>query len=354
MEKDIVKQIDLIEVSKTMFKHIKTYCLICFITSVFGIIVAFSIPKVYCSQVILAPEMGSNNSLSNGGLSSLASMAGIDLNKMGETDGAFYLQIYPSIISSTTFIQKLEKVSVFPQNSNKSITFKEYLNNERTAWWNYPILTLRKLLQKKDDISKSKATNRIENAYTLTKNEWKVIENIQTKISCDIDKENGLITLSVKTQDPLVCATIADKAQDILQKFITDYRTQKARNDFNYYSKLRKEAFIAYQKSQKEYASFSDSNFDINLPSLQGKRDYLENQMQLKYNAYTQLTERTNMAEAKIQEKTPDFVVLQPSLVPYKADSPKKALIIIIYCILGYLGTTLWIFKTNVINIFKK
>ena len=205
---------------------------------------------------------------------------------------------------------------------------------------------------KKKEINKNHIVSDL-NKYYLSKEEWKSIENIQDRISCDIDKENGLITLTVKAQDPNVCAIIADKGQKLLQQYITDYRTKKARNDLNYYIKLRSEANKEYIKAQKEYASFSDSNFDINLPSLQEKRDYLENQMQLKYNTYTQLSDRVNAAQAKVQERTPDFVVLQPSLVPYKADSPRKILIIIIFGVLGFIGTTIWIFRKDIKNSFK-
>ena len=72
--------------------------------------------------------------------------------------------------------------------------------------------------------------------------------------------------------------------------------------------------------------------------------------MQLKYNTYTQLSDRVNAAQAKVQERTPDFVVLQPSLVPYKADSPRKILIIIIYGVLGFIGTTIWIFRKDILK----
>lgn len=354
MEKkeEVIKQIDLIDLIKKMGKYIRLYTIVCLATGILGIIVAFSIPKVYNSKVVLAPEMG-NNSTVGSGLSSLASMAGIDLNKMGDTDGALYLQIYPSIISSTTFIKELEKIKVLPKDSLKEMTFKRYLKSEKTAWWNFPSVLISKMIKdKKKEINKNHIVSDL-NKYYLSKEEWKSIENIQDRISCDIDKENGLITLSVKAQDPNVCAIIADKGQKLLQQYITDYRTKKARNDLNYYIKLRSEANKEYIKAQKEYASFSDSNFDINLPSLQEKRDYLENQMQLKYNTYTQLSDRVNAAQAKVQERTPDFVVLQPSLVPYKADSPRKILIIIIYGVLGFIGTTIWIFRKDIKNSFK-
>ena len=85
MEKkeEVIKQIDLIDLIKKMGKYIRLYTIVCLATGILGIIVAFSIPKVYNSKVVLAPEMG-NNSTVGGGLSSLASMAGIDLNKMGD------------------------------------------------------------------------------------------------------------------------------------------------------------------------------------------------------------------------------------------------------------------------------
>ena len=233
------------------------------------------------------------------------------------------------------------------------MTFKRYLKTEKSAWWNFPSVLISKMIKdKKKEINKNHIVSDL-NKYYLSKEEWKSIENIQERISCDIDKENGLITLTVKAQDPNVCAIIADKGQKLLQQYIIDYRTKKARNDLNYYIKLRSEANKEYLKAQKEYASFSDSNFDINLPSLQEKRDYLENQMQLKYNAYTQLMDRVNVAEAKVQERTPDFVVLQPSLVPYKADSPKKLLIIIVYGVLGFIGATIWIFRKDIKKSFK-
>ena len=208
------------------------------------------------------------------------------------------------------------------------------------------------LNDKKKEINKDQIISEL-NKYSLSKEEWKYIENIQERISCDIDKENGLITLTIKAQDPFVCAIVADEGQKLLQQYITDYRTKKARNDLDYYIKLRSDANKEYIKAQKEYASFSDSNFDINLPSMQEKRDYLENQMQLKYNTYTQLADRVNVAQAKVQERTPDFVVLQPSHVPYRAESPKKLIIIIVYGILGFIGASIWIFREDIKNSFK-
>lgn len=344
----VAHQIDLIMMYKKMLKHVKLYMLVLLITSSLGILIAFSIPKTYSSKVVLAPEMGNGSTQSGGGLASLASMAGINLNNLGDMDGALYLQIYPSIISSTTFIKELENIKITTSNFHKC-TFKEYLKLEKSPWWDFSKLFAAIKKSKPSDIKKGPVT-----PYNISKQDWKIIENIQERLTCDIDKENGLITLSVKAQDPQVCAQVADKAQKLLQQYITDYRTKKARNDLKYFKKLQNDANKEYLKAQKNYAIFSDANIEIDLPSLQEKRDYLENQMQLKYNIYTQFSERVNSAEAKVQERTPDFVVLQPSLVPYKADSPKKMLIVLIYFVLGFLGTSVYIFRQDIIKTLQK
>ena len=68
MEKkeEVIKQIDLIDLIKKMGKYIKLYTIVCLATGILGIIVAFSIPKVYNSKVVLAPEMGNNSTVGGG------------------------------------------------------------------------------------------------------------------------------------------------------------------------------------------------------------------------------------------------------------------------------------------------
>ena len=62
----------------------------------FGIVVAFSIPKEYSTTVTLAPETSSNNMLSS--VTSLASMVGL-YNDANPTGDAIYPEIYPDLMS---------------------------------------------------------------------------------------------------------------------------------------------------------------------------------------------------------------------------------------------------------------
>jgi hypothetical protein len=62
-----------------------------------GLVVAFTSPVEYTSSTVMVPQLGSNNKTS--GLSSLASMAGIDLGTM-EGSAELSPLVYPMIVSS--------------------------------------------------------------------------------------------------------------------------------------------------------------------------------------------------------------------------------------------------------------
>jgi capsule polysaccharide export protein KpsE/RkpR len=122
-----------------------------------------------------------------------------------------------------------------------------------------------------------------------------------------VDKKTSVISITVTDQDPLIAALIADSAKQRLQTFITNYRTNKARNDLSYMEKLYNEAKEQYSRARQLYASYSDANQELLLESYKSKEEDLENEMQLKYNIYTQVTEQLQLAKAKVQERTPAF-----------------------------------------------
>ena len=70
-----------------------------------------------------------------------------------------------------------------------------------------------------------------------------------------------------------------------MQRYITEYRTNKARHDLQYFKQLTVEAKHEYEKERQLYGSYSDANTDVVLQSFRSKQEDLENDMQLKFNA---------------------------------------------------------------------
>jgi hypothetical protein len=169
-----------------------------------------------------------------------------------------------------------------------------------------------------------------------------IVDAMASKVVCDVDKKTMVITIDVTDQDPLIAATMADSVQVRLQHFITDYRTRKARIDLAYSQKLYQEAKQRYEKARLKSASYNDANMRVFLNQIRSEQVKLENEVALQYQAYSQVATQLQLAEAKVQEDTPAFTLLQPATVPIKKAGPARAKICLVLLILAFLATALW------------
>ena len=110
-----------------------------------------------------------------------------------------------------------------------------------------------------------------------------------------------------------------------------------------YNRKLYEEAKVRYDEAREKYATYADANQDLMYQSDRTKLLNLENDMQLKYNAYNSLAQQLMAAEAKVQEETPSFTTLQSATVPVKKSGPARSKIVLIVVFLAFLCTSAWI-----------
>ena len=335
-------QIDLLSIAKVLWKAKKSYAITCSAAIILGIIVAFSIPKTYKAEVVLAPELSSGSNLS-GSLNDIASMVGINIGNGGSSVDAIYPELYPEIIQSVPFLTGMFDTKITTKNQElKDISLYTYLKDkQKYPWWTKIIGAATKIFKKNN--SEVVATNSKQlNNFMLTKEQDDIAQNVKGIINCNVDKKTDIITISITTQDPLVSAALADTVRSKIQQYIIDYRTRKARNDLNYVQKLCSEAKAQYIKSQQQYSSYSDANEDVILVSFKAKQEEMENEMQLRYNIYNQCAQQLQLAKAKVQERTPAFTVLQPATVPLKKDGPKRMTTIIVFVFIAFTITSIY------------
>lgn len=187
-----------------------------------------------------------------------------------------------------------------------------------------------------------KETSDKVNPFRLTKEQMAIVEAMEKNVVCDVDNKTLVITINVTDQDPLIAATMADSVQVHLQQFITDYRTRKARIDLAYSQKLYQEAKERYEKARVKSASYNDANMHVFMNRVRSEQVKLENELALQYQAYSQVVTQLQLAEAKVQEDTPAFTLLQPATVPVKKAGPKRAITCLALLFLAFLATTLW------------
>lgn len=321
----------------------KLYAKVLGIAFVLACIFALSIPKSYTCEVMLAPELSSAGSRSS--LSALASQFGMNLGAGRSGSEALYPTLYPDLMNSVDFKTKLFPVKIRLDEDGREMSYYDYLENEqRSPWWSMAIGGIMEFIGNLFASDSIDNPNAPVNPFRLTRKQAQIVKMIDKKVVCDVDKKTSVITIQVTDQDPLVCATMADSVQERLQQFITDYRTSKARNDLEFNQKLYAEAKRDYDKARQLYAEFSDANQDIILQSVRTKLTDLENEMQLKFNAYNTIAMQLQAAKVTVQEETPSFTTLQSATVPLIPESPKKKQIVLIALFLAFLGTTAWAF----------
>lgn len=335
-----IPPIDLKEVIKKLKAEKKKFCYALPITFVCTYLIIFCIPRYYTSSVSMAPEPTGSMPALSGSLSSLASSFGLSsLSKMNSSD-ALNVDIYPDIISSYDFLAELMTIEVETKDGEVKTNYYQYLRDHQAQpWWGYIVGTVSNWFSDDEGIDSINGQEKI-NIFHLTKKQNALFALAQKNIACAIDKKTDIISIVVKDQDPKVCALMADSTCRKLQEFIVNYRTSKARIDYEYYQKLTEEAKKDYDKALVNFSRFSDANADLVLSSMKAKEDYLESEMQLKYNVYTAMSTQMQSAGAKLQEATPAFTVIQSASMPVKAAGPKRVLIAIAMTILVAIGLT--------------
>lgn len=269
------------------------------------IIYLFSLPRDYTSTAILLPE--SSGSALPGNLGSISNLVGI---KSNNEEDAISPELYPKVISTSVFKAEMMKQKI--RVGNRVITISDYFANfQKGPWW-----------------SKKKKYIQVDlshlNPSKFNKGEEKIAQAISGSISCIVDQKTDMITISCECQDPTVAQQIANIVMQRLKAYIVDYRTSKARNDVKYYQGLYNQSKSQYEKARRLYGAYSDTNEDLVLQSYRSKTEDLENDMQLKYNIYTQMMTQLEQAKAKLQEKTPVFTTIQPATIPLKPSAPKR------------------------------
>lgn len=314
---------------KTFYNAIKTSKLRiaahCGIAVICGLVIAFSIPKEYTADKMLAPEQQQEGI--SGGLGNLANMAGINLSN--STD-AIVPDLYPSVVESNDFIVNLLYTDVTTVEG-ETMTYLTYLREHTDSpWWSAISKGIKKVIgfiTASNEEPTLNSSARID-PTKMSRAEDDIVGFARSNISCSISQLNNTINISVRAQDPNVAKIMADEVTDNLQNFIILYRTSKVRGDYEYYKTIAETAYMKYLDAEKQYAQFCDSHSNATKQTYLSERDRLANDVQITLMSYTQMKQQEQMAEAKVRERTPAFTVIKQASVPNRHSSPRKVLIL--------------------------
>lgn len=355
-EIDDEQEIDLLELAKKLWDSRRMIIKWGIIGALAGIIIAFSIPKEYTTEIRLAPESSGQGS-SAGNLGALAAMAGISVGGGGGKD-AVSPQLYPDIVSSLPFSVELFDVEVTDIKGDKHETVREYIKNDISSpWWSVITSLPGRIIGGIMSLFKDSPapTEKAEpDLFRLTPEESGIAGALAQRVNVDVNGKTAIISISVTMQDPMVSAMLADTVAERLKKYVVNYRTNKARADLEYAQKLNDEARDEYYAAQQRYANYTDKNKGIILQSMRTEEERLQNEMALAFNLYNTTAQQLQIAKAKVQEITPVYTIVQPATVPLAPSKPSKMLILVGCVFLAVVAASAWVlFGRDIVRAFK-
>lgn len=321
-EEDIIT-IDFKALLKVLWKE---KWLIMGITLLFGIggmWYAFTAREEFVSEGKFLPEISGGSGSSLGGLASLVGIGGFELGLKNNTD-AIRPDLYPDVIKSTPFFLSLFEQK-FINLEGDSVRFEDFYHE---------LVEEDKESEEKDlEIYKGKPNGVIVLNHLMECR----IEDLEERLNATIDKKSGVISISAKMPDPVIAAEVASFSMKFLTNYVTDYRTQKLKQEVDFLGGKVAAARGEFYKDQSRKASYSDqySGPSIRLQSADVQRERIESEYRLSSNVYNELLKKYEEAKLKVQQETPIFQVLEPPTAPTLNSEPKKAKILLLSLFAG-------------------
>jgi len=335
--------IDIIELIAKLWIHRKMIIKWCIGGAVFGLILAFSIPKTYTASAMLAPEIDQKV---GSGVSSIASMMGVNLDN--NLDAISY-EMYPEVVASTPFIYELFKLPVQFERGDSLIntTLLDYmLNYQKSPWWSPILGAPAKAIDWVVSLFKDEEEGNGDgalNPFNLPKKERGIVKFLAEEITVNVDKKTGQTEMSLSMQDPMVVYTVMNAVVENLKKYMVEYRTSKVRSDVENLTKSCEERKKDFFNALQIYAEYLDANKSVVLLSAQVERERLEQEMKLAFQVYSQVATQLEAARVKVEQAKPVVAIVEPPVVPLQHSAPSKAKMLVIFTFLAGCISSAWV-----------
>ena len=354
------QEIDLIELVHKIWDSRKTVIKTVVIFMVFGLLIALFSSTEYTASTIVVPQTEDGSVSMKGGLSGLASMAGINL---GSASGGTTLSptLYPQIVSSIPFQLELMNTKLTYEEIDHPISLMEFYKKDDGKFSftgtilkytiGLPGVILKTIRgEEKNQIDSTNNDNPIH-LNEDQKDIQKILENI---ISIEVNDKEGYITISCKQPEALPAAQLTRHCKDLLQKYVTDFRIQKAQINLDFIQKRYNELKKEYETVQTELATFRDRNQNVSTALAQTELERINNKYQLAYNVYSAMSEQLEQARIQVKKDTPVFTVIEPASVPTERSKPHRSMILFIWAFLGVILGCGIVFGRDYLISFKK
>lgn len=337
------QDIDLVALVKKMWLNKGLIIKLTAVFMVLGLLVALFSSKVYTTSCDIVPQ--TSKGAKGGGMSSLAALAGINLND-GQSGAELSPLVYQNIMNSTSFRKELMQTKIDFEEAGRPVSFYEYYTSEE---FNKPtvlsyimkytiglpgvIMSAIRGEQPEPDYSSLGGASTIE---TISKDDFRAMSILESCISMTLDNKNGYLTITANMPEALAAAQLAQASVELLQKYITKFKIEKVQSNLDFVQERYNEAKGNFEDVQSRRAKFRDANHNSVKYAARVEQEKLDAEYTLAMNLYSELATQLEQAKINVKETTPILTVIRPVTVPYKRSKPQRAQILFVFTFLGF------------------
>lgn len=331
--------IDFIAIAKTLWGGRKTILISLGICTILGLAIALLTPKEYTVTTVMVPQASTDK---KSGLSSLASMAGIDMG-MAQS-GEVSPLLYPKIVSSNPFMLELMNTPVHFSEVDTLVSVYTYytevakpgiIGTVKKYTLGLPGVILGAIRKPKEEIAlPGEDSNK---PLYLTKEQYKLKQSLTQNVSLQVDKKEGYLTLSVTMPEALAAAEVAQKAQALLQNYITRFKVEKSQAELDFIQERYNEARGIATREQYSVAADQDKfkNLVSQVPQVSTSRKQMD--YAISNSVFQELAKQLEQAKIQVAKDTPVFTIVEPVAVPTEDAGPSGLKTLILWMFLGVI-----------------
>jgi LPS O-antigen subunit length determinant protein (WzzB/FepE family) len=334
-------EIDLIALAKTLWNSRKTVIVSVICGAILGVFIALTSPSEYTASTVMVPQLGESQ-YGYGGLGGLAAMAGfsLDMNQGSELSP----MVYPQIVSSIPFKMELMNTPLNFQEYSTPVSLFDYytkyskpsvLGTVTKYTIGLPGVIIKAIKGKRKPMEIKLPGDSANQPILLNKAQYGVTKTIDGIITLDVNDREGYLTLTTRMSEPLAAAQLAQKAQNLLQKYITEFKIEKSKATLDFIQGRYNETKAEFEKAQVSRALVTDrnKNFTSGLPQIE--TDRIQARYTIAFGVFQDLAQQLEQAKIQVKKDTPVFTIVEPVTVPSERSKPKRAMILAIWLFLG-------------------
>ena len=350
-------EINLVALTKEFWLHRKFVIKVVIGFVIVGLLYALQSKNYFTASTTIVPVTEGKSV--GGNLGGLASLAGINLGGLGSAGGEISPELYPEITASVPFRLELLNTKIKVADSDSLVTYQYYFEEVyspellgilKKYTIGLPGLIIRSLRSSDDEIRVKKDSS----LFKLPEEQFELIEQLGEQISLNVNDKEGFVSLSITMPEAEAAAQMTLRAQELLQEYVLQFKTQKSKEQLAYLEERFQEKEKEFEEKKLKLALFQDRNNNINSAVARTKLLQLQSEYDLAFTVYSELAKQLETQRLQVKKDTPIFTILKPVTIPNKKAGPKRSLILIGFTFFGFIVSLGYIYIKSLLLDLKK